>query len=521
MAENSDPREKVDLEVFRVPPKEMLEKLSQSSASGQKPKKPLTSQVRPSMLPSSQAAHPQTATPLVPKPVSRPQQAQQKVSKPRKSFLSSLFKKRPKKEMSKTPPQQVQLSKQPQLSTRPVFRFPKSLTTKPSARLPRPSKRDRLFAVVFGASLALIIFLGLVVLEWRGVVFLGLSRIVGPPPAKWVWPKAVVFADSLSFSGKVDLEDASGDLSEWLRKQSWSTNSFSFSGELLVEEGALAGIWQWEKERPFAFYLKGDTLYLQREKENWQKIKLSFAYKGAESFINFLNNPTQFNRLKYKDGIYWYAGEFGNSILSLLGAKVKVNVGLDRRRLRLSDLRVAISDPEGLKVYLSADPTDASFLVIDEEELKEAQTGQQDFAALVDFTNIWIKQVRSIGRDSAEKGIRVRDEQRKRDLNILNQALQNYYREKGVYPKAETKLKIEESEEFRQMLESYLPEGQDWNFADPRYPDFYYGYISDGENYELSARLENQNDEEGVSVGGIVLYFVTSSESYNPSLVNL
>lgn len=91
--------------------------------------------------------------------------------------------------------------------------------------------------------------------------------------------------------------------------------------------------------------------------------------------------------------------------------------------------------------------------------------------------------------------IKTSDEERKADLNEIKIALKAYYNNndnKYIISNEFTKLNNRDSFIYKELLKYANEE----SLEDPKYPEFYYGYKSDGNYYELSARLENLEDKE-------------------------
>ena len=95
------------------------------------------------------------------------------------------------------------------------------------------------------------------------------------------------------------------------------------------------------------------------------------------------------------------------------------------------------------------------------------------------------------------------DQIRKKDLAQIQSALNKYYSEKGSFPTASV---IEHTDAPSGVLKSVLvPVYLDAIPVDPD-PSHYYGYVSDGTTYELSAVLDDATDPEGTKLGAITLY---------------
>lgn len=86
------------------------------------------------------------------------------------------------------------------------------------------------------------------------------------------------------------------------------------------------------------------------------------------------------------------------------------------------------------------------------------------------------------------------DAERKGDLSEIKKALETYYQANGrKYPESGGIVKLnDKNSEIYQILSVYLAEEF---MSDPNFSEYYYGYSSDGTGFDLSARLENLEDE--------------------------
>lgn len=88
-----------------------------------------------------------------------------------------------------------------------------------------------------------------------------------------------------------------------------------------------------------------------------------------------------------------------------------------------------------------------------------------------------------------------RDVIRKKALSDIANALKIYAEDSnGKYPVSNEVAKLSDESSIRKEIFTYTSAMTD--FKDLKYPEFYYGYKSDGSYFELSARLENLNDKE-------------------------
>lgn len=87
------------------------------------------------------------------------------------------------------------------------------------------------------------------------------------------------------------------------------------------------------------------------------------------------------------------------------------------------------------------------------------------------------------------------DAKRKSDLSQIKNALESYYRDndqKYLESNGFIRLNDKDSKTYKALLKYVANED---SLLDPNYPEYYYGYSSDGSGFELSARLENIEDK--------------------------
>ncbi len=100
------------------------------------------------------------------------------------------------------------------------------------------------------------------------------------------------------------------------------------------------------------------------------------------------------------------------------------------------------------------------------------------------------------------------DAERKADLTSISKALEKYFTAVGSYPvsAAITHLDQTDSVVYKALVPVYL----DKMPTDPN-TAHYYGYVSDGTTYQLSAVLSNQNDPQGTKSGPVTLFVVKNA----------
>jgi hypothetical protein len=110
---------------------------------------------------------------------------------------------------------------------------------------------------------------------------------------------------------------------------------------------------------------------------------------------------------------------------------------------------------------------------------------------------------------SPEVTTNINDQTRKTDLETIQKALVNYFANNDSYPKTEgavVKTSDKESPLAQALVPTYLTVLPD----DPLVPQYYYGYQSDGANFELTCILEDTSDPAGTKINNYYLYKLTN-----------
>lgn len=97
------------------------------------------------------------------------------------------------------------------------------------------------------------------------------------------------------------------------------------------------------------------------------------------------------------------------------------------------------------------------------------------------------------------------DQRRKSDLKQVAAALEKYQQTTGSYPIAATPERLDQTDAL--VVTTLVPSYIGVMPSDPT-SGRYYGYISNGLTYELSAVLDDANDSQGVKAGARTLYVV-------------
>jgi len=108
---------------------------------------------------------------------------------------------------------------------------------------------------------------------------------------------------------------------------------------------------------------------------------------------------------------------------------------------------------------------------------------------------------------------KAKDALRKSELDYINSKLISYFDDhNSTYPKTGdkmVKLNDTSSAVYKELVPEYLT---DDFLKDPNDPNAYYGYKSvDGKDFELTAVLENKDDDKCAMAGNICIYKMTSS----------
>ncbi len=107
-----------------------------------------------------------------------------------------------------------------------------------------------------------------------------------------------------------------------------------------------------------------------------------------------------------------------------------------------------------------------------------------------------------------DKFSKANDVKRKSNLREIVVALMMYFDDNGKYPSSVDSVKLnDENPAVYKKLLAYLTEE---SLRDPKCPEFYYTYKSDGSFYELSARLENLEDKECKIINNLCIYTIDS-----------
>ncbi|MCX6812047.1 MAG: hypothetical protein NTW79_00270, partial [Candidatus Berkelbacteria bacterium] len=112
------------------------------------------------------------------------------------------------------------------------------------------------------------------------------------------------------------------------------------------------------------------------------------------------------------------------------------------------------------------------------------------------------------GSNAAALDATSRDKLRKSGLTSIAKALSDYFAANGSYPVSSASTKISTSQGL--LYENLVPTYISALPLDPLPNSYYYGYMSTGISFTLSAALEVQTDADGTMTGGKNIYFLKS-----------
>lgn len=140
------------------------------------------------------------------------------------------------------------------------------------------------------------------------------------------------------------------------------------------------------------------------------------------------------------------------------------------------------------------------FISAKKENIEKERTAEKKEEPKKEESNI-IKDVYLKKIDRAD------DAKRKANLADIRLSLEFYFSENGSYPASIDAVKL--SDPNTVAHKDLIKYTNSANLKDPKDPEFFYLYRSDGKSFEISARLENEKDPEcAITDGGICIYKV-------------
>jgi len=113
----------------------------------------------------------------------------------------------------------------------------------------------------------------------------------------------------------------------------------------------------------------------------------------------------------------------------------------------------------------------------------------------------------ALSSDEARAMMKVRDAKRKQDLSQIKVALEMYKNDHDSYPVAS---QIDKTNNKNGVLAQSLAPYIKKLPVDPKDPEYWYGYLSDGKSYTLWCLLEDTSDTQGTRDGQWYKYIVTN-----------
>lgn len=178
-----------------------------------------------------------------------------------------------------------------------------------------------------------------------------------------------------------------------------------------------------------------------------------------------------------------------------------INAKWDQRMLH-SDEQAYHAGPGKYKIifFYATDTVDKTGIGKD-WSLLEKKTYSEEFEINDDFFDNYVESQIREENDAA----------RKEDLLRIKEIIEkNYGGEKGKYPLSYGLVKL--NDKLSNVYDLIMHNIGKEKILDPKHPEYYYGYISDGNSFELSARFENMDDNDCEIVGeSLCIYRIDSS----------
>jgi hypothetical protein len=300
-------------------------------------------------------------------------------------------------------------------------------------------------------------------------------------------------------------------MSKWLKDNKFdSKESLDFSGSFVKTANVVSGAIALDNGTPTNFRLENSYLYLQKNDGKWYK--LSFPVSGISQYFESLqgvfNNGNNFVSQKPD----------ANNVFSYNMPQVLVDLNSKNFKLEKVSLEESPLSLAGIGINMQFTNFSNDIIELASINTNQALGGEKEFSALNDLAKIIFAAYGNETTQNSQTSVNVTEDEantndasRKADLKEIAQILANYKQDNGAYPVAAELIKVEEDTKFQDSLTPYLPlSTTTWNYQDPLWPANYYGYQSaDGTNFELSAVLENTNDEKGTQKGDLFLYILT------------
>ena len=524
---NQDPHS--DFEVFRVPPREMLDKYSNApqdlppvnSTGGTDQTKKNDFGLGKSELfdkpISNQNAAPQvvsTASPSVQAPApNQPVASEPKTAESSEDQVRDIFAQPAKKETSVNPPV-------------PPQNIETELTpgNQPSKMPGKPRNLKWLWVLLI---FILVLPIILIALEWFGLFSIGLSKIIGSPPAKLTWSRTQINFENFNavLGGSINLEQAllSSDTQSWVEQNGYDQKTnVNFSGSVIKSANVVSGVWVFESDPGINFRFEAKKLYLQRSDGKWYQIETGINNIDVyfQTMQNYFTNASNFQAIKpTADNVFSYKATIQADNLGIkdyVASGAAIIIDFDNKNFKLKRISLNALPLSGIDIELNLTDFNNEIVELQSLNKKNVLEGAKEFPPVYYLLKLLTRDdqdaetATSLDVSPAEQ--EKNDIQRKTDLKKIAGLLTKYKIDHENYPIAEEMIKIEADQDFINKLTPYLEVGQSWDFRDPEWPNKYYGYQSEkGETYRLSAVLQNTNDSEAPldPISKLNLYIIT------------
>ena len=162
--------------------------------------------------------------------------------------------------------------------------------------------------------------------------------------------------------------------------------------------------------------------------------------------------------------------------------------------------QLSINNPEGV----TPEPQDTFALNLTLSDYNKAVTVTLPQEEEI-FTGSWETLISGVPGSTP---VNFNDERRKEDLGNIATALSDYYKDNKAYPVANEICRTNDKKGilYQSLVPKYLPDLP----VDPKDPNWWYGYLSDGKTFKLWSLLENKNDPTGQQDGQYFKYILTN-----------
>lgn len=390
---------------------------------------------------------------------------------------------------------------------------------------PKPKNLKWLWILLI--VLVLVVPIIFIALEWFGLFNIGLSKIIGSPPSKLAWSRANIDFENFNaaVNGKIDLEQTllTAEMKAWVNEGKYDQKEHvDFSGSVIKTNNALSGAWAFANDQAINFRIEGKKLYLQRPNGKWYQIEVGVNNIDAyfKTIQNYFSTPSNFKAIKPTgSGVFSYKSTILPENLKTekyTTAGAHIIIDLNNKNFSVKRINLVAMPLSGINLEFNLGDFSNETVELQTLDKKSVLDGTKEFPTVYSLFNLLTGNGQSsetaakvdVDQTDQEKN----DIKRKTDLKKIADLLTQYKVDHNNYPVAATMIKIEAEQDFINKLTPYLEVGGTWGMTDPEWPNRYYGYISaDGSTYRLSAVLQATDDPEAPldPISNLHLYIIT------------